>query len=89
MRHDVTDLLPEEAVCSKHLGPHDADDKASLEGGHQECASDREVEEAQAKHSRDCHRHQHLQGSKHLNRTACKWKPAEERGKQGSIRSGS
>ncbi len=28
MRHDVTDLLPKEAVCSKHLGPHDADDKA-------------------------------------------------------------
>ncbi len=70
MRHDVTDLLPRKAVCSEHLGRHDADDKASHEDGHQEGANNREVEEAQANCCRDCHKQQHLQGSKHLNRTA-------------------
>ena len=77
-RHSGAELLPEETVCSQHLGPQHADDKAGHDG-RQQCASDREVEEAQAKRSRDCHRHHHLQESKHFNITACKWRPAEER----------
>lgn len=39
MRHDVADVLLEEAVCSEHLSPHDADAKASHEDDHQHCAS--------------------------------------------------
>ena len=42
----VTDVLSEEAVCGQHLGPENGDDKATQDNGHQECASDREVDEA-------------------------------------------